>query len=130
MAGMKGRRSCVTPLSVKIYIIRPYIYSTRWTPYFAYMSPANTYLYMLRNSIKNFVNSRTRIRFLSRPGCLRAKYPGFSGIRVGTRLCPNLVYASFISFILSRYFHSTSSSPLLLRGAPDFSINTVSKLRR
>src|SRR6218665_1303514 len=32
------------------------------------------------------------------------------------------------SFIHSRYFHSTSSSPLLLRDAPDYSIDTVSKL--
>ena len=32
------------------------------------------------------------------------------------------------SFIYSRYFYSTSSSPLLLRGAPDYSINIVSEL--
>jgi len=30
------------------------------------------------------------------------------------------------SFIHSRYFYSTSSSPLLLRGTPDYSIDTVS----
>src|SRR6218665_392538 len=32
------------------------------------------------------------------------------------------------SFIHSGHFYSTSSSPLLLRGAPDYSINTVSEL--
>jgi len=32
------------------------------------------------------------------------------------------------SFILSGFFYSASSSPLLLRGAPDYSIDTVSEL--
>jgi len=32
--------------------------------------------------------------------------------------------------IHSRYFYSTSSSPLLLRGTPDCSIDTVSELTR
>jgi len=39
-------------------------------------------------------------------------------------------FASFHSFIHSGYFYSASSSPLLLRGAPDYSIDTVSKLTR
>src|SRR6218665_2880571 len=34
------------------------------------------------------------------------------------------------SFINSGYFYSTSSSPLLLRGAPDYSIDTVLELTR
>jgi len=34
------------------------------------------------------------------------------------------------SFIHSGYFYSTSSSPLLLGVAPDYSIDTVSKLAR
>jgi len=29
------------------------------------------------------------------------------------------------SFIYSRYFYNASSSPLLLRGTPDYSIDTV-----
>ena len=36
----------------------------------------------------------------------------------------------FHSFIRSGYFYSTSSSPLLLRCAPNYSIDTVSKLTR
>ena len=35
---------------------------------------------------------------------------------------------SYHSFIHSGYFYSTSSSPLLLRGAPDYSIDTVLEL--
>ena len=35
---------------------------------------------------------------------------------------------SFISFIHSGYFYSASSGSLLLRGAPDYSIDTVSEL--
>src|SRR6218665_63911 len=35
---------------------------------------------------------------------------------------------SIHSFIHSRYFYSASLSPLLLRGAPDYSIDTVSEL--
>jgi len=35
---------------------------------------------------------------------------------------------SFISFNHSGYFYSASSSPLLLRGAPNYSIDTVSEL--
>src|SRR6218665_1896543 len=35
---------------------------------------------------------------------------------------------SFHSFIHSGYFYGTSSSPLLLRVAPDYSIDTVSEL--
>jgi len=34
----------------------------------------------------------------------------------------------FYSFIHSGYFYSASSSPLLLRGAPDYSIDTVAEL--
>jgi len=34
------------------------------------------------------------------------------------------------SFIHTGYFYSTSSSPLLLRGAYDYSIDTVSELTR
>jgi len=34
------------------------------------------------------------------------------------------------SFIHSRYFYSASSSPLLIRGAPDYSIDTVSEITR
>src|SRR6218665_2883997 len=34
------------------------------------------------------------------------------------------------SFIHSGYFYSTSSSPLLLRGTPNYSIDTVSELTR
>jgi len=34
------------------------------------------------------------------------------------------------SFIHSGYFYSASSSPLLLRGAPDYSIDTVLELTR
>jgi len=34
------------------------------------------------------------------------------------------------SFIHSRYFYSASSSPLLLRGTPDYIIDTVSELTR
>ena len=37
---------------------------------------------------------------------------------------------SFIQFILDRYFYNTSSSPLLLRGAPDYSIDNLSELAR
>jgi len=33
-------------------------------------------------------------------------------------------------FIHSGYFYGASSSPLLLRGAPDYSIDTVSELTR
>jgi len=33
------------------------------------------------------------------------------------------------SFFHSEYFYSTSSSPLLLRGTPNYSIDTVSELR-
>src|SRR6218665_3257723 len=37
-------------------------------------------------------------------------------------------HTSFIySFILSGHFYSTPSSPLLLRGAPDYSTDTVSE---
>jgi len=35
-----------------------------------------------------------------------------------------------MSFIYSRYFYSVSSSPLLLRGAPNYSTDTVSELTR
>src|SRR6218665_581244 len=34
------------------------------------------------------------------------------------------------SFVLSGYYYNASSSPLLLRGAPDCSIDTVSELIR
>jgi len=34
------------------------------------------------------------------------------------------------SFIHSGYFYNVSSGPLLLRGAPDYIIDTVSKLTR
>ena len=33
----------------------------------------------------------------------------------------------FLSFIHSGHFHSAPSSPLLLRGAPDYSTDTVSE---
>jgi len=38
------------------------------------------------------------------------------------------ILKQFNSFITSRHFCSTSSSPLLLRDAPDYSIDTVSEL--
>ena|SRR6218665_3842542 len=36
---------------------------------------------------------------------------------------------SMYAFIHSGHFYSASSSPLLLRGAPDYSTNTVSEIR-
>src|SRR6218665_3701701 len=42
--------------------------------------------------------------------------------------CINIVLHSFIhSFIHSGHFYSAPSSPLLLRGAPDYSADTVSE---
>src|SRR6218665_120267 len=38
--------------------------------------------------------------------------------------------AGLCSFIHSGYFYNASSSPLLLRGAPDYSIDTASELTR
>ena len=38
-----------------------------------------------------------------------------------------LIGNSIHSFIYSRYFYNASSSPLLLRGSPDYSIDTVSE---
>ena len=37
------------------------------------------------------------------------------------------MYVCVYSFIHSGHFYSASSSPLLLRGAPDYSTNTVSE---
>ena len=39
-------------------------------------------------------------------------------------------YGPYTEVIHSGYFYSTSSSPLLLMGAPDYSIDTVSELTR
>ena len=58
------------------------------------------------------------------------------GLRLAARtvsfdLLPMLVFLLFIHlFIHSGYFYSTSSSPLLLRGAPNYSVDTVSELTR
>src|SRR6218665_3509577 len=41
-------------------------------------------------------------------------------------MCAHM-YAWMCVFIHSGYFYSASSSPLLLRGAPDYSTNTVSE---
>src|SRR6218665_2890341 len=42
-------------------------------------------------------------------------------------LCTNIVATSFVH---SRYFYISSSTPLLLRGASDYSIDTVLELTR
>jgi len=45
-------------------------------------------------------------------------------------LCTLFICVAIYSFIHSGYFYSASSSPLLLKGAPDYSIDTVSELTR
>ena len=50
------------------------------------------------------------------------------GLTQGSSLDPVLISLTVHSFIHSEYFYSASSSPLLLRGAPDYSIDTVSEL--
>ena len=88
----EGQAQLVTPLSVYVYLYNKtrYIYIVHDGHLtLSYMPNANTYLYMLRNSIQNFFNNRARVRFSVRvrvpPG---TRYPEFSGIRVSTRLCP------------------------------------------
>src|SRR6218665_2500577 len=41
--------------------------------------------------------------------------------------CIDIKLSEFISFIHSGHFYSAPSSPLLLRGAPDYSTDTVSE---
>src|SRR6218665_796095 len=65
--------------------------------------------------ILNSYRSVTLLRLMS--GCCCFKHCSFISV-------------SGISFNHSRYFYSTSSSPLLLRGAPDYGIDTVSELTR
>src|SRR6218665_2591601 len=54
---------------------------------------------------------------------------------VKSKLCFNLelwfvIIILLLVFIHSGYFHSASSRPLLLRGAPDYSVGAVSELTR
>ena len=47
---------------------------------------------------------------------------------VHTNTCAHAYIVYFYLFIYSGYFYGTSSSPLLFRGAPDYSIDTMSEL--
>jgi len=52
----------------------------------------------------------------------------FDGLTFGIASLKTLI--NDINFIHSGYFYSAFSSPLLLRGIPDYSIDTVSELTR
>jgi len=77
-------------------------------------------------------NNRTQIT-IPQPPSLLSFNSTFSRLCLCHRLwvCPSSTFPLLIhSFIHSGYFYSASSSPLLLRGAPDYSIDTVSELTR
>ena len=52
----------------------------------------------------------------------------FSFLKITVHYC--CCFKCYFSFIHLGYFYTISLSPLLLRGAPDYSIDTVSELTR